>query len=90
MSFHALTAQGGGDPLAEADPVPLVGPGRNSPPQILRRTTITLHLELRDDGAVQVTSGDMPWLALCEHDPRRLFRDVCGALRYELRRRFQG
>lgn len=73
-----------------ADSVPPAAIGHNGLPEVIRQTSVTLHLALRDDGTIHVTSSDMPYLELTEHDPRKLFRDVSGALSYEIRRRLFG
>lgn len=76
---------------AEGDPdVPDVAPGigHNRKPKVKRRTSVTLHLELLDDGEIHVRSPDMPYLLLSDRNPRNLIGDVGGALCYEIRRRF--
>lgn len=75
------------DDSADETPAP-AAIGHNSTPEVIRRTSVTLHLALRDDGKIHVTSSDMPYLELTGHEPRKLFRDVSGALCYEIRRRF--
>lgn len=64
--------------------------GHNQPAEVIRTTSVTLHLALRDDGTIHVTSSDMPYLDLSGPEPRKLFRDVSGALCYEIRRRLFG
>ncbi|SCY24591.1 hypothetical protein [Paracoccus tibetensis] len=74
----------------EADPdVPDVpGLGHNRRRSIKRRTSVTLHLELHEDGEIHIHSPDMPYLILSDRNPRNLIGDVGGALCYEIRRRF--
>lgn len=60
---------------------------RAGPAPVLRQATLTLQLALAADGSYQLTSPDMPYLALSERDPRRLAQDLGGAIRYEIRRR---
>lgn len=78
---------------AEGDPeVPdggsIAGIGHNRSRRVKRRTSVTLHLELHEDGEIHVHSPDMPYLILSDRNPRNLVGDVGGALCYEIRRRF--
>lgn len=77
------------DTDGDAD-VPDVAPGigHNRSRRVKRRTSVTLHLELHEDGEIHVHSPDMPYLILSERNPRNLVGDVGGALCYEIRRRF--
>lgn len=82
-------------PLAEAEteasgrPAPATAAlGHNRRRMVKRRTSVTLHLELHEDGEIHVHSPDMPYLILSERNPRNLVGDIGGALCYEIRKRF--
>lgn len=95
MTFQRVAASCGAGALPVAGPEmgdqpSFAGIGHNAPSQVIRRTSVTLHLALHDDGTVHVTSSDMPYLDLSDREPRKLFRDVSGALCYEIRRRLFG
>lgn len=95
MTFQRVAASCGAGAVPAVGPDPseplsYAGLGHNTSPQIVRRTSVTLHLALLSDGTVHVTSSDMPYLNLTDREPRRLFRDVSGALCYEIRRRLFG
>ena len=83
----AVTPGGEGDPDV---PDVSAGIGHNRNRRVKRRTSLTLHLELHEDGEIHVHSPDMPYLILSERNPRNLVGDVGGALCYEIRRRFTG